>query len=204
MEDIKPIIAKNISELRIKNGMTQLQFAEKLCYSDKAVSKWERAESIPDITVLMQIAKMFGVTLDYIVEADHSMRSAPLPATYNESKKHEKRNRGFITGISILLVWFIATFVFAVIDMAVTDASAHWLAFVYAVPVSMIVWLIFNSLWFNKRRNYLIISLLMWTLLASIFLTFLVGGINTWLIFMLGIIGQIVIIMWSGFRFSSR
>ena len=60
MEDIKPIIAKNITALRQGAKLTQIELAERLNYSDKAVSKWERAESIPDITVLKTIADMFG------------------------------------------------------------------------------------------------------------------------------------------------
>ncbi|MDD6251820.1 MAG: helix-turn-helix transcriptional regulator, partial [Oscillospiraceae bacterium] len=76
MENIKAIVAKNITQLRLAKGMTQLELAEILNYSDKAVSKWERGDSIPDITVLTKIADMFGVTLDYLVrphrEADDS------------------------------------------------------------------------------------------------------------------------------------
>jgi transcriptional regulator with XRE-family HTH domain len=72
MSDLKTIIARNIIELRRKNNMTQLELAEKLNYTDKAVSKWERGESLPDIAVLKTIADMFGVGLDYLVSEDHS------------------------------------------------------------------------------------------------------------------------------------
>ena len=71
MEDLKSIIAKNITDLRLKNGYTQIQLASILNYSDKAVSKWERAESIPDITVLKEIADLFNVTVDYLLNLDH-------------------------------------------------------------------------------------------------------------------------------------
>ena len=72
MNDIKSIVAKNISELRQSNNMTQLELAEKINYSDKAISKWERAESSPDISVLVDIAAVFGVTVDYLVKAEHT------------------------------------------------------------------------------------------------------------------------------------
>ena len=52
MEDLKLIIAKNIVMLRRRDGMTQFELAQRLNYSDKAVSKWERGESVPDIAVL--------------------------------------------------------------------------------------------------------------------------------------------------------
>ena len=69
MVDLKPIIAKNITALRQSHKMTQIELAEKLNYSDKAVSKWERGESIPDVTVLKTIADLFGVSLDYLLES---------------------------------------------------------------------------------------------------------------------------------------
>ena len=48
--------------------MTQAELAERLNYSDKAISKWERAESIPDIYILKRLADMFGVTVDWLIK----------------------------------------------------------------------------------------------------------------------------------------
>ena len=48
-EELYLVIAKNISDLRRAKGMTQLDLAERIHYSDKTVSKWERAEAIPDM-----------------------------------------------------------------------------------------------------------------------------------------------------------
>ena len=52
MEDIKDIVAVNLTNLRKANKITQLELAEKLNYSDKAISKWERGESLPDVVTL--------------------------------------------------------------------------------------------------------------------------------------------------------
>lgn len=196
--DIKSVVAKNISMLRQSSGMTQIDLAEKLNYSDKSISKWERAESIPDISVLLEIASIFGVTLDYLVTEDHS-ENGTKDADKSKISKRQIRNRGFITGMSVLLVWLVAALAFVISDISITDGSvhAHYLAFAYAVPVSMIVWLVFNSIWFNRRRNFLIISLLMWSCLASLCVSFAVWSINIWLIMILGIIGQAIIILWS-------
>ena len=78
MTDIKQIIAKNISALRQDKELTQIELAEKLNYSDKAVSKWERGESLPDIGVLTQIADLFEVPLDYLVRREHNTSFSPL------------------------------------------------------------------------------------------------------------------------------
>ena len=200
MEDLKQIIARNITELRKARGYTQIELAERLNYSDKAVSKWERGESVPDIGVLKEIADLFSVTVDYLLQPEHE---APERAARKISSRRTK-NRGFITGMSVLLVWLIATFVFVVLSMVLREKSAAaWLSFVYAVPVSMIVWLVLNSLWFRARRNFLIISLLMWSLLAAIYVSFLAASRNLWLIFVLGIPGQAIILLWSRIRFKT-
>ncbi len=194
MNNVKAIVAKNISKLRQEKGMTQTTLAEKLNYSDKAVSKWERAESMPDITVLVEIADLFDVSLDYLVRTEESLKRFEAK---EEKKEAAQYNKGFITGISILLVWLIALFAFVMISLIASEAHFHWLVFVYATPVSMIVWLVFNSIWFNIKRNYLIISILVWSLLATIHISLLPAGQNVWLIYLLGIPGQIIIVMWS-------
>ena len=84
MDKLNFIIAKNLSELRKKNRLTQLELAEKLNYSDKAVSKWEQGESLPGIEVLCKLSKLYGVSLDYIVGED-AAKSSPIPS---ERKKY--------------------------------------------------------------------------------------------------------------------
>ena len=197
MEEIKSIVAKNISELRTVSGMTQIELAERLNYSDKSVSKWERGESLPDVSVLMEIAALFGVTLDYLVTKEHDI---PVKKEISEKNKEnmQRKNHGFITGMSVLLVWLVAALGFVICDIISTIHNAHYLSFAYAVPVSVIVWLVFNSLWFDKRRNFLIISFLMWSLLACLCLSFtIIGGINIWLVMILGLFGQAIILLWS-------
>jgi transcriptional regulator with XRE-family HTH domain len=198
LEDIKAIIAENIVQLRRKSGMTQIELAEKLNYSDKAVSKWERGESVPDISVLKNIADMFGVTVDYLITAEHSENECvEEDASAAERILRKKRLHVMVMGMSILLVWLIAAVIFVPIDIATTGVRAHWLAFLYAIPTSMLIWLIFNAIWFDRRRNYLIISLMVWTLIAAIHITVLMFGYNIWQFYLLGIPGQLIIILWS-------
>ena len=192
MDDVKHIVAKNITELRLLNNMTQMELAEKINYSDKTISKWERAESSPDITVLVQIADLFGVSLDYLA------RSENIEETVKEHKQKEvKYNRRVICYISESVVWFVAIFAFIITSLITNKTTFQWLYFVYALPVVLIIRLIFNSIWFNPRRNYLIISALIWAVLSAIHITFLHFGLNVSLIFLLGVAGQIVVILWS-------
>ncbi len=196
MSDMKLTIAKNITALRQANKMTQIELAEKLNYSDKAVSKWERGESTPDVTVLKAIADLFCVTLDDLVrEEPLSPKETAAPVA---TCSH--RNHTVVTTLSILLVWLVCTLCFVTMDTVCPEVTAKWLSFVYGVPVSMIVWLVFNSIWFNRRRNYMIISLLMWSVLASLFLTVTAVGYPLWKFFLLGIPGQFGIYAWSRFQ----
>lgn len=194
MNDIKLVVAKNISKLRTENGMTQLELAERLNYSDKAVSKWEHADSMPDISVLVEISQLFNVSLDYIVNPEHQKSEKKLPGNVGRTK----HNRLIITGISIMLVWFIVVCVF--VSLLILNIKHGWILFLYAVVISSIVWLVFNSIWFDSRRNYLIVTLLMWSLLTCIHITFLTIGINIWPVYILGIPGQLIILLCSFLR----
>ena len=196
MEEMKLVIAKNIAALRQASRMTQLELAEKLNYSDKAISKWERGESIPDVLVLKSIADLFGVSLDYLLETDHDQK--PMPS--QESPGYRHRNRKVTTTLSVLLVWFVATVAYVVMDLAIPTSIFKFIPFIWSVPGSMVIWLVFNSIWFNARRNYYIISLLMWSTLACVVLTVAACGFWPWKLFFLGIPGQIAIWLWSRYK----
>ena len=187
-------VAKNIADLRKAADMTQLDLASRLNYSDKAVSKWERGESLPDVATLKTIADIFSVTVDYLLQEEHPQEEA---ASLQYSKR-QHRNHAIITAMSSMLVWLIATFVFVNIDLISKDFRRHWLIFVYAVPVTAIVLLVFNSIWGRRKLNFLIISIEVWSLLAAVYLTAL--PYNLWLIFFIGIPAQIIICLWAGLR----
>ena len=201
--ELRAVIAANIAELRRRHGMTQLELAEQLNYTDKAVSKWERGDSVPDIAVLKQIADLFGVTVDHLLQENYRLQEkneAPLPvAARAEGRRYA---RGIITWLAVLLVWMLATVVFVVTKLAAPDMRGIWLAFVAAVPASLIVWLVFNTVWFRHGRNYLIISLLMWSALATLHVSLLLSGFDyrIWLIYLLGVPGQIIILLWSNVK----
>lgn len=199
MKDIKGIVAKNMTELRQANNMTQLELSEKLNYSDKTISKWERAESTPDISVLAEMAELFGVTLDYFIKEEHT-EADPAEKKEEQAKPRaveSKYNRRIIAYIAESIVWLIAIFAFIITSLIVGRLSFQYLYFIYALPVAMIVKLVFNSVWFNPRHNYYIISILIWSILAAIHITFLYFGINVALVYLLGVAIEIVIVLWS-------
>ena len=192
MEDIRQIVAANIAALRKNAGYTQLALAQKLQYSDKAVSKWESGASMPDAGVLLEIASLFGVTVDYLLQESHGEDRLPISPVADR-----RRRRLIIALLSVSLVWLLATAV--VVFMTFSPVKGPmWLSFIWAVPASLVVALVFNSIWGVRRQNYLYISLLMWTLLGAVYLTCL--PYNLWLLFVIGVPGQVIILLWAGMQ----
>ena len=203
MNNLYEIFAKNVATLRAERKMTQAQLAAILNYSDKAVSKWERGEALPDIIVVKQIADTFGVTVDYLLKSEHS----PQDYQPNFVDRQMRRNRMLITAIATMLVWLIATFLFFVFNALpqVSLTFPTWLFFVYATVPCCIVLLVFNSIWGIRKWNFAIISALVWALLAACFLSILlIGAINLWQIFLLGIPAQCIIMLWSSLKHPKR
>ena len=189
MNDLKQIIASNISRLRKQKKLTQLEFAKTLNYSDKAVSKWERAESIPDIIILKRIADLFGVTVDYIIN-EHTENEKILVI---EKAEKAKINKISLTLLSTCPIWIIATIVFTFV--LIFTGKYMWQAFIVGIPLSILIFLIFNSIWGNRRNNYFIVSCFVWSILLCFYLCFI--KFNVWQLFILGIPAQIAIILWS-------
>ena len=196
MKDIRQNIGKNIVRLRNAAHMTQAEFAEQLNYTDKAVSKWERGESVPDIVILKKIADQFSVTVDYLLE-EHRPEEA---VKTSEEIANKKRNHLIITLMAIVIVWFLAVFVFF-LGTSVSGKNL-WQSFLVAVPVSSVVELVFNSIWGKGKWNYIIISVLIWSTLITIYILLLKYNIFT--IFLLGIPGQTSVILWSRLQIGRK
>lgn len=183
-EHFRRVVAQNIITLRTRMEMTQSELGEKLNYSDKSVSKWERAESLPDAFVLKQMAGIFGVSVDWLLEEHEGGDGVPLPAV-----------RRFRPGIVLLLslagVFTAATLAFVALWIAVP--LIWWEIFVWAVPVSAVTALVLCSVWYGTRYHPYILSVLVWGLLASVYVT--LPGWENWQLFLLGIPSQIVVLL---------
>jgi len=188
MKDMKVIIAENIIQLRKQNKLTQAELAERLNYSDKAISKWERGESVPDVEILKKVAEMFGVTVDYLLteNAFESIEKFKI-------SKQDSSNRIAIASLGVCIVWLMATiiYVYGQLNMA----QSWWTVFLWAVPASAFVLLVFNRMWGKKKYEIYINTILVWSLLTAVFVQLL--KYNIWLIFLIGIPVQVVIFLWS-------
>ena len=199
-EKLKLQIGANIAAYRKRLGLTQAGLAEKLNYSDKAVSKWERAESVPDVLTLAALAEVLGVTVNDLLVDPNALpeeTGAVQQAMGRVVEKTLKRkaDKKIILGLSSILVWFVALLVYVVLSSL--DIPNSWLAFFYAVPANAIVLLSLRSAWHDFRWNQMLISAIVWGTIVSLYTTLLVlGGWNVWRLFLLGIPGQIAIFLW--------
>jgi|AGTN01.1.fsa_nt_gi Predicted transcriptional regulators len=193
--DLKSVIARNITDLRKSMNWTQTELAVQLNYSDKAISKWERAESIPDITVLNDMAALFRVPISYLLEAEHAGKRNAATAV----SKHKKRNRIVIALICAACVFFVATVLYVISGLIpVTICDPSWLIYVYAIPFALTVLLVFNSIWGRRNFGLFIISLLIWAILLTIYVSF--RSPDMWMVFLIGIPAQIIVILVAPIR----
>jgi transcriptional regulator with XRE-family HTH domain len=192
--NLNSIIAANLVRLRQEAGLTQLQLAEKLNYSDKAVSKWERGESIPDVRVLMQIADIYHIKLDDIVTEQ--------PEKVVKPKINLGKKRILITLLAVGLVWFIATGVFAILYFISQLERYAYLAYIVATFVSSVVLMVFSAMWGTRVTNAIASSLILWTLVVVLHIFFMVFTTidRLWLFYVIGVPFQILIVLWYFLR----
>ena len=188
MNDIKQVIAKNLISLRKKNKLTQNELAEKLNYSDNAISRWEHAEVTPSIETLEQIAKIYNVPLASLIE-DNAVKSAEL------SDRRALVNKLAVVLISASIVWFIATISF-VMARLIWDYTL-WQIYIWSMPIVALVMMPFHHYWGRHIYKYTILTIFVWTLLLAVFLQFLKFSPWMWVVFILGIPVQIGLSIWA-------
>ena len=200
-EKLKVRIGANIAAYRKRAGLTQAGLAEQLNYSDKAVSKWERGESCPDVPTVMAIADKLKISVNELLADPNELpanaggRVEKTMEKVVEKALKRKANKKTILGLSSIVVWFVALLIYVVVSSL--GLSRSWLAFFFAIPANCIVMLSLLSAWHDFRWNRLLISGIMWGSLVSIFAAlFVLFSINVWKIFLLGIPGQAAILLW--------
>ena len=192
MEDLKILFASNLINLRTKAGMTQLELAEKINYSDKSVSKWERAEAIPDITVLKAIGDIFEVSVDYLISPHDQWQ--PEPETDGKRKKY---NAKLITAISGIGIFTLATLLFVILWIAIRPI---YIIYASALPVFFLTLLILNSVWKVEMRNDVLTMLFILSLFLLVYVIFL--PYNFWQLILVLIPAEVITFL--SFRFKGK
>ncbi|MCH5151721.1 MAG: helix-turn-helix transcriptional regulator [Clostridiales bacterium] len=190
--ELKDIIANNLISYRKQAHFTQQELAEKINYSDKTVSKWERAEGIPDVVVLKELADLYGITVNDFL-TDHTEKPKKLKF------KDFWAKRWLITLLSAGLVFLIATIIvvlWLIIDPS-TSLPVVKYTYVAAIPISLIVVLVFSCIWGRLWQRCVVVSALIWTLCLLIHLVLNIVTLdNAWMIYLVGAALQLLVILW--------
>ena len=195
-KSLEQIIADNLVYYRKAAGLTQLEVAEKFNYSDKSISKWERAEGMPDILVLKALADFYDIRVDDFFKEEKTK----IPMT-------KKNKRWFIFGLSETLVWLVFGIFFTVFSIFIRDEFPWWLLFIYASAASSILAVVWAGIYHKRLYQLIATSCIVWTTIASIYLTALMvqlraGSLNPnlWLLFLIGVPLEILAILWYFLR----
>ena len=188
MDELKIIFASNLIRLRTQSGMTQAELGKVLSYSDKTISKWERAEAIPDAHVLMQMSQLFQVTVDYLLTEHDKWQPPEEPPSFS---------RGAVTAVSVTGLWTLAVLVFSVMWIA---GRILWILFPVTVALTIIALLVFNSLWNSGKGNMFIVMALVLCLVLVVYLLFF--RMNMWQLFLVVIPAELVVFF--SFRIGGR
>lgn len=201
-KDMNAIIGKNLLKHRKNMKLTQMEVAEKFNYSDKSISKWEKGEAMPSIEVLCELANFYGVSLDDLTNENHEIENTENTKPKKEKKVKEKKEkipRQFSTHLIVTLlsagaVWLVATILFVVFKLCFN--ANYYMCFVWAIPATCVVLIVFNAIWGRMRFLFPILTVLLWTILLGLQLQIL-PFFNIWPIYFLGIPLQIAIILWG-------
>ena len=195
MENIKPIIAENLIILRKSSGMTQAEFAEKLNYSDKAISRWEHGDTLPDINTLYEICNYYNISMD-----DLCKPLVELPDTGKNPLNNSFGEKIALQCMGIATIWMLATVIFV---YSRTFAGTNlWQIFLWAIPCSFISLSRFCKKSYNWLGMTICLSGFLWSLITCFFIQFI--QYNFWALYLVGIPVQIMIVLWHIIKFERR
>lgn len=196
LSELKLISASNIIKLRTGAGLTQAELGEKLNYSDKTISKWERGEAIPDAYVLTQMAEIFGVTVDYLLSSHDAWESPEQQAARQEEAGYSVN---MIIAISVLGVWTMALTIFVLLWLF---DIILWETFIVALPVSILTYMVLICVF--RRRQHLQFVIAAFVLSMFILLYFTLPMQKPWQLFLIAIPAEIIVFLSCNIRRRPR
>ena len=191
MEELKLLLASKLIKLRQQAGMTQAELGERLNYSDKTVSKWERGESMPDVYVLTRIAEIYGTTVDGLLREREPWKDPVQKERDEERAAAPKFSSGVVTLVAIAGIWTMAVLMFVIFWLSI-DVLV-WQIFAVAVLISLVTLLVLNSVW-NKGRHNMILVMVLVACVAALVYLFLMP-LRPWQIFLVLIPAEILVVL---------
>ncbi len=198
MENVKEIVRENLIKLRKSKKLTQMELSERVGYSDKAISRWETGEVTPDIETLNALSELYEVPIATFFEK------------YDEKAIKTKRavnlqmgNKTAVSLVSIIAVWVLVTMLFIGLNYSIPQ-NPNWLCFIWAIPTTFLLAIIFNAIWGKRGWTFVYVSCLVWTIILAVYLQLAVLNLNIPLLFVAGAPVQVCIILASFIRSPKR
>ncbi|MDD6241344.1 MAG: helix-turn-helix transcriptional regulator [Eubacteriales bacterium] len=181
---LKQIVAENLTALRKSKGLTQLELAEKFNYSDKAVSKWEKGDTTPDIETLQALADFYGVTIDYFTH-EGSKKEKEIYVT-----EKPKRNRPLVCFYYSLIAPIVAILVYVLVLFF--GHQNLWPIWIWMLAADSILLFVLSCVFFSRQVKSIFGSLMTWLIVSAIYLQLgyslpLPQGYLLWEVFLLPI-----------------
>ena len=189
MEEMKLALAGRLIKLRQTAGMTQAELGEKLCYSDKTISKWERGESMPDAYVLTRIAAIYGTSVDALLREEEPWKDPVQREREAEKAAVPQFSATVVTLVAIAGIWTMAVLMFVIFWLAIDEIV--WLIFATAVPITLVTLLVLNTVWNRGRHNMILVMLLVACIVALVYLFLL--PFHPWQIFLVLIPAEVLV-----------
>ncbi len=178
MEDLKVVFASNLIKLRNQANLTQAELAEKINYSDKSVSKWERAEALPDLAVANSIAEQFGVTVDFMLNIHDDWEKEHIQRPFSAK---------MVVLVTMTGIWTLALLIFVIFWII---GFKLWMIFIAAVPVSLITLLVLNTIWLDTKYNRPIVCGIVLSIFAVIYYALI--QFNPWQLILVAVPAELI------------
>lgn len=192
-EEFIKLVGENLAKYRKFNNYTQIALAEKLNYSDKAISKWENGECLPEIYVLKKIADLYGVTVNDLI----TPRKKP--------RQSQNKVKAFFTpALSCCIAWIVALLAFFLIRVITPTFQMHWYTFILAIPTTFIIIFVFSCIYKNFWIQILSLSAIIWTTILTIHIALIPISKEITTLYFLGIPLQVIAILWYTYRFITK
>ena len=175
MENIREIVAKNIATLRKESNLTQIELAQKINFSNKAISRWEQGEVLPDIETIQKLSEIFNVPISSILEEQDD----------NKKRKISKLTKKDILSHIFLIceIWVVIGVIYAYLN--ISKGSNLWQIFLWGVPATALFLIIQNRKKKNNILSFVFTTIFVWSFITSLFLHLLESC--PWYFFLLGI-----------------
>ena len=176
MENVKNIVSQNLIRLRKEKNLTQAELAKRINYSDKAISRWETGEVLPDLETIYALSEIFEVPVSSITEKRSTEEVA-------KEQSQELSQRILSQIFLVCEIWLILIVI--IVYLNITRNTITWQIFIWGVPATSLLIVISNRKTNANITVFIAATIFNWSLITCIYLHLLDS--KPWYIFFVGL-----------------